>query len=537
VSGEQPGQLHGNKARPGWLARLSAWRPKWGRGEDDVARKVCNLLVVSDMHLGEASKERSRIEYLKATGIEDREFCRFLEHHRTHRLDGQPWQLVFAGDVFDFPAVSLFPNTRLAQERGFSISDEERRRGLENSEEKIRWKLDRILDRHPAWLTHLADFVGSGNRVVFIPGNHDAELHWPGVQQELVRRLVDVYFSDEQVDGISHEDFCARIEFRDWVFFVPDLVYIEHGHQFDSYCSLLHPLYPRRPGQEELMELSSTGILIRYGLSQVTGVRSHGKDAYTSVDYLRWLLSMPAVKSGQLSLAYFQALREQFRYLHRTRRYDLGRLRDAHLLALVREAERQRLAPSTLAAIDLMRARPANLSGGSIVSSMFLDSILTFLLTPLLLLLWLLFAPCRWRGKLAGSTAILGGAFVLLQLFGARRTTALAPKLREAARLIAPLVHTPYVVMGHSHLGELLPLPGGALYANSGCWLWAGSSDTTGDAQGSAPLGYLVLRPQGEVGGPEASLMRWDPREGKPVLMSTDRRSSPTAPAASLLAK
>lgn len=519
------------RLRNAWLARLTEWRSGKSRERLIAAEPVYNLLVVSDLHLGEASKDRSRIEDLKATELEDREFCRFLQYQRSRRQNGRPWVLVLAGDTFDFPAVSLSPDPRAAQERyGFTVSPQERRRGLDNSEAKARWKLDRILDRHPGLLAHLADFVGSGNRLIVLVGNHDAELYWPGVQQALVQRLVDLYFGGEQTDGEQPDEFRARIEFRSWFYHHPGLAYIQHGHQFDAYCSLLNQLHPRRAGNQELMELSSTGILIRYGLSRVRGVRSHGKDDFTFRDYLRWLIGMPAAKSGQLTLAYLQVVWEQLRYLRSARRGNAWKMREKHLQAMAQESERQGLPLSTLAAIDMLHARPANLGYVSLLSSMFLDSILTVLLAPILTLLWCLFAPFRWRGKLLGSTTILGGAFLLLQLFGARRSTQLAPKLRNAARRIAPWLPVPYIVMGHSHTAELRPLPGGSVYANTGSWLLAASPDPAVDPSEHSPRSFLVLRPAGEGNATEAELLRWNPDTGEPETLAVDQRADARPP-------
>jgi len=281
----------------GFFGRLWPWRqdpvPAVAPGEPRV-----NLLVVSDIHLGETAKERSRIEFLKHTEGADREFCRFLEYHRAYRPGGLPWQLVLAGDVFDLVAAPLTPDRALASARhGLAVSEEERRRGLDNSESRIAWKLERILDRHPAWVSYLADFVASGNRLLLMAGNHDAELYWPAVHGKLVERRVDAYFGGEEGEGITPAEFVARIEFSPWLFHVPGLVHIQHGHQYDAYCALLRPLYPLRPGQEELMELSSTSILIRYGLAQVRGVRSHDKDEFSFGDNLRCMGRLPRGKA------------------------------------------------------------------------------------------------------------------------------------------------------------------------------------------------------------------------------------------------
>jgi hypothetical protein len=51
------------------------------------------------------------------------------------------------------------------------------------------WKLNRILDDHPGLVAALRDHVMAGNSVIFVVGNHDMELLWPGVQAALRKRL------------------------------------------------------------------------------------------------------------------------------------------------------------------------------------------------------------------------------------------------------------------------------------------------------------------------------------------------------------
>ncbi len=479
-----------------------------------------NLLVLSDMHLGEASKDRTRIRYLKAAVVEDREFCAFLEHFQSHRRNGRPWCLLLAGDVFDFLALSLAPDPDRAEERyGFRPSPRERKLGLENSAAKTRWKLDRILDRHPAVLTYLADFVASGNELVFLRGNHDAELFWPEVQRALVRRLEDTNFGDEAVAEGEREAFCGRIGFRDWFFHLPGEIHVQHGHQYDEFCSLQRVLVPLRPGAEEHMELAPTAILIRYGISRVPGVRTHDKDEFRTLDYLRWLWRLPRATSVALVTAYFRVLGEQVRYWRGVKRADPGALQERQAAALRDEAERGPLSLPTLQAMDRLHATPGNLGYGPIVSSMFFDSIGALLFTPLVALLWLLVSPLPGWATGLGLLALVLGILALVRHTSRRRDTEVPPKLRRAAAALAPLVQTPWIAMGHSHRAERVELGRGAQYVNTGCWLHAeGGGHTHGPICDCLPTFLQVERAE-EAGEPprQLELLRWCTQRSAPA--------------------
>jgi len=488
------------------------------------------------MHLGEATKDRSRIRYLKAAVVEDREFCRFLEHYQSQRANGLPWRLVLAGDVFDFLAVSLTPDPHWAMQRyGFDIEPHERRVGLDNTGPKTRWKLDRILERHRAVVTYLADFIGSGHSVVFLRGNHDAELYWPEVQEDLAQRLLETYFGGEEVAGVTPAAFRARIEFRDWFFQAPGIVHVQHGHQYDPFCSLRHLLNPVRPDRPALMEQPPTSMLIQHGIAWVPGVHSHDKDRYAFGDYLRWLYRLPGGTALSLVRVYFRVLLEQVGYARALARAPSGKVRERHLEALHELARDEGYEPEALERMDDLRAEPGNLRVGSVIRSLFFDSVGTGIALPVVLLVWTLASPLPWWATLLGCAAVVTGAAFLFRSFTRRRDTDQVPRLRAAAEQVATLAHVPLVVFGHSHRAEVLPLADGATYMNTGCWL---HSDERGEPHGvecdCAPSFVEIVRrpdpgaasgegaPEGETpvpgdgGAAAARLMRWCVQAGRP---------------------
>ena len=61
-----------------------------------------NLLIISDLHLGEDLKPATKSGYLHHVPMLERQLTSFLEHYRRYRRDGRPWELIVNGDMVDF---------------------------------------------------------------------------------------------------------------------------------------------------------------------------------------------------------------------------------------------------------------------------------------------------------------------------------------------------------------------------------------------------------------------------------------------------
>lgn len=113
-----------------------------------------------------------------------------------------PATIVLNGDVFDLDAPDL---------RGIPVRD--------RSERASSALIGAILDDHPL----VAEALRQAALVVVIPGNHDAQLAFPAVQNVLRTRLG------------------PRIRFERLFYQTPDGFHIEHGHQYDPLCSINGP--------------------------------------------------------------------------------------------------------------------------------------------------------------------------------------------------------------------------------------------------------------------------------------------------------
>jgi len=237
-----------------------------------------NILLISDLHLGEACKDHSRLEYLKRAGELDEHICQFLDYYRDERIEGRPWRLIMGGDLLDFLQVTMTPE---------GVDEETAFFGLGTREADSAWKLARLMERHRRVFIYLADFIAAGHHVELIQGNHDEELFWPAVRTALVKGLTRICFGEENRPDLDPETFANRIHFNSWFYHRPGLIYVEHGHRFDDFCATPPQLCPLRPQEEEELTLPLSALAIRYFANTVPGFKTHDKEHWRFPDYLR----------------------------------------------------------------------------------------------------------------------------------------------------------------------------------------------------------------------------------------------------------
>ena len=186
--------------------------------------------MISDLHLCEAEKAHPKDplwkKYKTREFFFDDVFSGFLSHLR-ERAQGEMVELILNGDIFDFDSVTSLPEAPT-----FRTSWLERHRGLHPQEDKSLFKIKKILEDHEEWTRALANFIKTGNRVIFILGNHDLELHFPSVQKHVLKAL----------DLLPEEK--KRVRFCEWFYISNGDTLIEHGNQYDPYCVCQDPINP-----------------------------------------------------------------------------------------------------------------------------------------------------------------------------------------------------------------------------------------------------------------------------------------------------
>ncbi len=218
------------------------------------------IIVVSDLHMTAGRSPDTGVWSPTEDFFQDDEFTRFLEHY-SH---GPATTLVINGDLFDFLQVLEFPE-EWKKDRGkgkpddhiymverawrgrtfhycIPLADINPTYGLRCTKEATRFLAGTIVEGHEQFFQALADFVvHDEHRVVILKGNHDIQLFWSGVQEELYRRM-ECLVPDGFVPAVRE-----RITFKPWFHYEPGLAWIEHGNQYEyttSFVNFLAPVLP-----------------------------------------------------------------------------------------------------------------------------------------------------------------------------------------------------------------------------------------------------------------------------------------------------
>jgi UDP-2,3-diacylglucosamine pyrophosphatase LpxH len=457
-----------------------------------------NYLILSDLHLQEAEQDPAgRLFYF------DEEFADLLRHYRLFSVDGRRWRLIIGGDLIEFLVIKRAPDADDRLLKGETFSATERRFFPGTEWPKSVWKLELILRSHPQLLLALARFIAAGHEIFILRGNHDLELFWPQVQEHfrlLIAEHHPVDASYQEIKAAARE----RIHFLPWFYLEPGLLYVEHGHQYDEYCSNAHHLYPILAQRPRQLELALSGFTMRYVAARIQKVDPAAMETMNRIPrYIKHLLLQDPSLAVRIPSYWIEATA---RILTKVKVADAER--EAFLAGA--EAEfREEIGRSvgldgpTLEALTALGRPPLLDSFGRTLKGVFLD-LLTASVASLALTATLVRRRRWWSAVAAGAAAGLVGAS------WKRRLSAVNDhgNLREIARTIHRLLGVRYVVFGHSHDPDVLPLDGTGerIYFNVGTWLPQG---------GESQMIYLhVLR---DPERPTAHLMRWDRHQKQPV--------------------
>lgn len=471
----------------------------------------CNLLVISDLHLGEDLKQNravTSVSQLRRCAKLERELESFFTHHAQHRLDGRPWRLVVNGDMVDFMSVMILPGPRAAGARADCegegsepVSDEERLFGLACAEWQTVRKLDRVFERHPGVFVRLAEFVAAGNELVIVVGNHDVEFHYPAVQRRFTERLLGCLPTGAES---AREQLAERVRFCPWFYYEEELVYVEHGHQYDEYCSFDYQLHPVDPKGGVALSIAHAGI--RYFANLVPSIDPAVGEQWGLFDYLRWAAGHGARSAMRLFYLYglmVWKVAEVWRVLTDVRQ-DANR-RERHQVRLCALAAKYRLAVDKVQALDGLRCVPVVKRLGGWMKALFVDRLLVGFTTLVALAVVEVVAPGWW--KLGGGVALVGGCAGANAWLSLGRMQPVQKALRRAPEAIRRILRAPFIVFGHSHFPEAIPLAGGGTYFNTGAW--------AGDDLGQSFTHLVIVR----GAEPRAELRQWRGGESAPFAV------------------
>ncbi|RYE90218.1 MAG: hypothetical protein EOO75_10535 [Myxococcales bacterium] len=448
---------------------------RWGMG---------HTVVLSDIHLCELEREEGLwMRYRQKAYGPDQELVAMLEALR-REASGDSLTLVFNGDTFDLDAPRVLD--------GRSVFHD-----LPRSAEHAVPMLGAILDDHAEVVAAVGGVLADGHSVVFVSGNHDIQLTLPAVRARLVERLV----AAARAAGARGTDatLAARVAFRAWFHRTPEGIHIEHGHQYDDYCSYRYPMAPFGPDADTIQptvgSLTSRHLTARMGffnphveatfMLSAAGYASHWVERYARSEHsivVPWVVG---------------AVRTMSELLRTRRPFDPARL----------AADLRAASAETGVAEDTLRAHAALFEPPAaearlerVVRELWLDR----------LSLGLLSAGTITAGLLTHNPwlAAVGPA-----LFAAYELLSAKPPLDDTwshvarrARDVARVQGAPAVVFGHTHHGEST-WEDGVYFGNCGSWSAAFHDlECTRPLEPSKPLIWLR---HGEGRPIAGGMVRW----------------------------
>ncbi len=469
-------------------------------------------LVLSDVHLGsdlnDLTPPEARVRRARAV---DEDLVRLLHHYRDAAPPEGRWRLVVAGDLIDFIGMTLRAE---GEDLATSPNEDESTYGLGNAEDHAIAKLRRVATRHADVFAALAAFVAHGHALTLVHGNHDLELHWDGVKDELraiLRRQAVVATKDAP-------GFDARIGFAPWFYLVDGVVFIEHGHQYDAYCATDHVMAPASPLDPRRIMRGFSDVMLRRVVRPTRGLREHGHELLGVFDYL--LLAGRLGLKGMFQLAgrFIGAIVALLRLRREHFAEAASALREEHERRMGLLAEASRIGRDRLRALAALHEPPITRSVRGVLASVLIDRLALGLSCSALLLVSGVLAATRGHHMWFAPASIAlawGIAHRLLML--ARDDIDVSAALAERAGHLAHLFPVAFVVMGHTHVPAQAKVTESTTYINVGAWAEEEPDDPKHAFR--APRTHLVIR-RGER-GPEAELLAWDPEAAAPRRFSS----------------
>jgi UDP-2,3-diacylglucosamine pyrophosphatase LpxH len=481
-----------------------------------------NFIFFSDVHLGSDLVQHVRpwtVSRLKQMARIDRDLAAMLDHYRTERDPERPWRLVIAGDLVDFIGMNIAPAQ--GSELWAHLNAEERELGLGSTEEMAAAKMRAVAERHSHAFTRLAAFVAEGNSLVLVRGNHDVDFHWQAARSAFVEAL-----RERAPEGASLEGFEDRIEFCPLFYYEEHLFYVEHGHQFDPMCSYHYPLEPVSPLDPRRISWAFSDILLRFVCRPTPGLSSEGHDGNGFMHYLGIAWSLGFRGGARLFYRYVRAIARAVRGWWSHLGEGASKIRDAHERNMKELAQQKRIGLERLKALSALWPAPITRELMGVFRSVFVDRIVGAALLTLIVTAAFVFLPLPWAIGAAIFAATLCVAYLWRSARRRVHDVEPEPAMRRAARKIAELFPTRFVVMGHTHVPRMEALDAVTTYVNLGGWA---VDDLDGHAH-EAPRTHLVIR--WIDGEPVARLYRWKTGLGPLLCERSHGASEPVGSAA-----
>lgn len=411
-------------------------------------------------------------------------------------------EFIFNGDLFDFDA-------------GRVIDGEVRFEDLPRTESVAAELIDRILGDHEGYLRACGRLLAGGHSLVFVAGNHDPQVGFEAVRARIRHHIAR---------AARLPTATARIHFRQWFHHSANGVHVEHGNQYDPYCSFRYPMAPHLPpirGSEREIHATVGSVAFRWLGSRLGYMNPHVDSSWelSLPEYLRHWFKHYLFTPHSLAATWFRGSYEVVAQTWQGRR-DAGSTDRA-----ARDIEAA--ARETGCDIDLVRehaalfAKPADENFHRVLREFWIDRMLLGAACAAAITV-----PAFVRNRRAVSVAV-----GIPALFAAYELAVPAPSMeanyeRIAARSveIAGIYRARAVIFGHTHV-PYGRWKDGVFFGNSGTW-----SAAYRDLECTEPVdakGKPVIWLRDRGGQLEGGLHRWD---GHRLIPDDEHRLPSLAP-------
>lgn len=490
-----------------------------------------NLLVLSDLHLGDQLPGESRERVQWNADVLSHHLCGFLDHHAANRKNGLPWRLLIAGDMIDFMRIHI----PLEENQASPGSDRTEWYLPPNTVEGALQKLDQVLAIHHNTFAAFSRFLLAGNEVVMITGNHDAELNWIEVQESLREQLYRLSLNEGTCERAA---FYQRVRFMPWFYYEPDRIYVEHGHLYDRYCNIENFLTLQDTDEHpetELLSFSHFATHYQYRSEQAfSGLPLEHLDQWTGMQMLRWLLTRPTRQKIQLATQIIGMIVCLLRTAWNARYRHATALPPQKRQVVFRQiAKEQGLPVEAIEPLQQFIQPPIHAGVFDTIQSLYLDR-MALVAGTVFGFLVLLVAPWPVYLRAALMTIAAAGFVAIFGVLSKSHPPAeSAQQLLSAAYRIASYLHTPLIVFGHSHELERQWLCSDQLYVNIGTWIPPGDHHEAGTQEPQPtemglPHTPPFAIPSVPVHQTPFLMLTYDGKEQQTVMGYWDNQSAPT---------
>lgn len=405
-----------------------------------------NTLVISDLHIaGQAIIPGN-------CPPTNKHLLDFLEFYSTNRVEDEPWTLIINGDAIDYLSATI------AAPPDMEVGLEDKLHGLGSTIDKTLVKLKIIVAHFQDFFVALARFASAGNKIKFVVGNHDLELSFKETQQLLVEEMAKLAACD-------YDTFVKSISFHSWFYYEPGVLYVEHGNQYDEYCSTDYAL-PMDEKADIIPSIAHLGT--RYFVSKIPHYNPYYAEEWGFFQYVKWAYNL-GVKKALYSLTHYVILVyktillwSKLRLTEEERKFD----NDLEIGFMANESK---ISARKLRKLYYLRKTPVTRSLFMLASTYFIDRIILITLSVIGMILFAVYLHSHW--KIVTPIITLITVYLLNKVFNKIRFN--APnniKLRLAAQKVNNLMPAKIITFGHTHTPEVVPLNNGATYINTGSW-------------------------------------------------------------------